>query len=60
LKTQKQKLLELLQEFGLEPWSDNTSVNLSVGDKKVSGYGLFYSQFEFTEDGEFKALHIAE
>jgi hypothetical protein len=60
LKTQKQKLLELLKEFGLEPWSDNNSVVLEVGDKKVTGYGVFYSLFQFTEDGGFESLHIAE
>ena len=59
----KEKLEKLLTEFGVEftdgkkYYADSKErgnlVSCMAGDKKVEGYCMFFTDFEFDEDGKF-------
>jgi hypothetical protein len=65
--TDYDKLRALLGEWGV-PYENGTEddgkcVTVTVGDvgriptnEKVTGYGGFYTSFEFSEDGSFRAM----
>ena len=54
--TDKQKLIELLFSFGVAYKSDGNDIVCHEGDEKVTGYGCFYTRFEFDENGKFIKL----
>lgn len=62
MKTDKQKLEDLLIEFGVGFKSDVFSnvdrsyIKCKEGRDKVGGYVEFYTNFEFDLDGEFIEL----
>lgn len=64
--TDKEKLLALLAEFGVEPVIDSTnytpaSVVLEGGTKGlVRGYSGFFCEFEFSENGKFQRVGVWE
>ncbi len=49
----KEKLLKLLQSFGLEPESNNNNITLEEGQQKVDGYSGFFIYFTFDNNGNF-------
>jgi len=54
--TDKEKLMTLLTEFGVEFQEDNDDRNDIVceeGYAKVWGYWDFYTRFEFNKEGKF-------
>jgi len=56
--TDFEKLKGLLDEFGVEfsverDEHDDVFVCCKEGSKKVSGFSLFYTDFEFDEQGKF-------
>ena len=59
--TDKEKLEELLKEFGVEfsitPHNTGEwAVECRKGDTKVDGYSGFFTRFTFTADGKFKDI----
>ena len=51
--TDKEKLIALLNEFGIEFVDNGTSIKCEEGMDKVGGYTRFFTDFEFSEDGKF-------
>lgn len=50
----KEKLKALLKEFGIEYKTiEQDLIRCEEGDKKVKGYGCFYTDFVFDNDGKF-------
>ena len=54
--TDKEKLVQLFTEFGIE-FEDNGNIILCEhGKDKVDGYPGFYTKFEFGNDGNFELI----
>jgi hypothetical protein len=59
--TDKEKLLELLAGFGVQPdLTDDTAVVLHAGRGAVEGYVGFYCEFVFYPDGSFSHVGVSE
>lgn len=57
MKTDKEKLIELLTEFGVGfELEENNRVVCTQGKDKVDGYHLFYTTFDFDKDGKFTEM----
>ena len=57
MKSDKEKLIELLTSFGVEfSETDNGKIEMIAGDEKIVGYMGFYTSFDFCEDGEFEKV----
>ena len=54
--TDKEKLVQLFTEFGIE-FEDNENIVLcEYGEDKIDGYPGFYTKFEFDNDGNFELM----
>ncbi len=62
--TDKLKLIELLEGFGVklrkEPSTVTLEVNKSDPDSKISGYMGFFTEFNFDENGKFIDVGVWE
>jgi hypothetical protein len=58
--TDKEKLVALFTEFGIEHGNDRKDIVLDEGARKVTGYSSFYARFEFDEDGKFQQVGVWE
>lgn len=60
--TDREKLINLFDGFGVEYKSDDkdNSIECMQGNKKIEGYGGFFTYFEFTKEGEFITMGAAE
>lgn len=66
--THKERFLELLEEWGIEPCTDSdyvnqdnpNSISLVALHGNVKGYGGFVADFDFNEDGSFKEMGVWE
>lgn len=51
--TDKEKLVNLFKEFGVEFIDEDIYITCEQGGEKVKGYYGFVTIFSFTEDGKF-------
>jgi hypothetical protein len=51
--TDKEKLIALLEEFGIGFEAGDGCVTLEEGMEKVSGFARFFTKFQFDENGKF-------
>jgi len=62
--TDLEKLEALLNEFGVSydtnKESSRTTITCIQGHSKVDGYGGFYVEFEFNQDGSFEQMGLWE
>ena len=58
--TDREKLIKLLDEFGVEYLTVFTDIYCREDSKKVVGYTGFYTAFSFTEEGEFISIGAYE
>lgn len=56
----KEKLLNLLKDFGVEFREVDGAIECHEGMEKVVGYSCFYVQFTFNDDGSFANLGAYE
>ncbi len=54
--TDKEKLEGLLTEFGIEFEKVNGEILCREGCAKITGYCMFFTLFDFNEDGSFKEM----
>lgn len=69
-KTQRERLVALLAEFGIQPMDetcrypapdyDPQAVTLLAHHGGVDGYSSFYAVFEFDDAGQFKTVGVWE
>ena len=52
----KQKLIAILNEFGIGFQDDGLIITCADGMSKVKGYFMFFTDFEFDADGKFKHM----
>ncbi len=64
MKTDKEKLEELLTEFGVgfnqEPSKHRFVISCEAGNNKIGGYCGFYTDFEFDLNGKFVSMGAYE
>lgn len=53
MKTDKEKLIQLLEYFGVGFECEDNDIKLEEGNNKIRGYPLFYTLFSFDEKGKF-------
>lgn len=58
--TDLQKLKLLLKNFGVEFEEGDSVIVCTEGSKKVGGYPLFYTKFEFNKAGQFEGMGAYE
>lgn len=58
--TDKEKLVVLLHDFGIEPEVTKHEVSISANTPGVAGYIGFYCEFKFSEDGAFSEVGVWE
>lgn len=54
--TDKEKLESLLAEFGVGFEQENNEIICREGRTMVAGYCMFFTLFDFNEDGSFKEM----
>ena len=59
-RTDKEKLKDLLTEFGVEFEERHEDITCHEGDVKVDGYSCFYTTFTFDEKGAFVKMGAYE
>jgi hypothetical protein len=67
MKTDKERLIELLDSFGITPSANEGLgdlaqhvVTLRAGEGGIKGYRDFVADFEFNPDGSFKDVGVWE
>jgi hypothetical protein len=64
MKTDKQKLIDLLNDFGIKFREESRTITINVDrdskDSKVSGYSGFFTEFEFDKNGKFEDMGVWE
>jgi len=60
MQTDKDKLAELLTDFGVEFKEEEQSIVLEVGNVKVGGYAGCMSFFTFDKDDKFTGIEMGE
>lgn len=58
--TDREKLKNLLTEFGVGFEEDDNCVTCETGHAKVGGYIGFFTVFEFDHDGNFVSIGVGE
>lgn len=53
MKTDKEKLIELLTEFGVGFELEENDILCREGRNKIDGYMMFVTSFDFDENGKF-------